>query len=435
MGAEGPYRAVCETLLCLPARCGRLGCLSFAVAVTLTWACTGDVGFIVPGERGEEKGGLTLTVQVGQEAVAVAKALGWDDGVPGAEVRVHRLGTEFGWETAVTDAAGVARLPNLLSGQYRVAAYRALSESEAAIAGPAALGAGTLRRISSSGTELSLEMVPNRPESLVISEIFAHDHADFLRGSLFYYYVELYNNSDEIVFLDGLTFGHTRGVPSTVTATRSCEESATQRHDPDGVWAAFFHRFPGGGADYPLMPRATAVVALDAIDHSTFHPLLPDLSGADIELLGSADVDNPDVPNAVEIGIRNTPEGHGVHFRVLGNGVFIARRVTPDQLPRYVSVTPAGEYEYARIPADHLIDVVWAEMSYAWGEQQIEYCDGSIHPRFDQLGGGYMVHNEDAAVSMQRIPLPGGPAGLLQDTNVSAVDMIKAPITPGTISR
>ena len=62
-------------------------------------------------------------------------------------------------------------------------------------------------------------------------------------------------------------------------------------------------------------------------------------------------------------------------------------------------------------------------------------CDGVVHERFDQLGGGYLKHGVDLTLSVQRILLPGaaGAAGRLQDTNVSAVDLVKAPITPGRI--
>ena len=407
--------------------------LGMAIAWAVCVACTGDVGFTVPSSDSDVRGGLTLQVGMAPEGAAVAEALGWGSGVPGAEVRVHRLGTEFAWETGVTDQYGTARLPRLVPGQYRIAVYKALSESDAAIAGVRALAGGFLGRVAASGTERTIGLVPNQPGSLVISEIFAHDYAEFMLASRHYYYVELHNNSDQIVFLDGLTFGTTSGVPTTETLSETCEASAFRRHDPDGVWASFLHRFPGEGGEYPLMPRTTAVVALDAIDHSAFHPLLPDLSGADFELLGHSDVDNPDVPNAVEIGILPWHHGHGVNLRVLGDALFVAKWVDPDVLPRYVSVTPAGEYEYLRVPTDRLIDVVWAEMSWPWAEQQVVFCDGPVHPRFDQLGGGYIVHHEDGAVSMQRIGLPGGSDGRLQDTNVSAVDLTKAPITPGRI--
>jgi hypothetical protein len=55
-----------------------------------------------------------------------------------------------------------------------------------------------------------------------------------------------------------------------------------------------------------------------------------------------------------------------------------------------------------------------------------------VHPTFDQLGGGFVTNGVDLTLSVQRIGLPGSP-GKLQDTNVSAVDLVKGPITPGRV--
>ncbi|MGD2154518.1 MAG: carboxypeptidase-like regulatory domain-containing protein, partial [Gemmatimonadales bacterium] len=94
-------------------------------AVCVTWlltCCTaGEVELYEPEGSGLAQG-LTVKVELEESAAEIGEALGWTEGVPDAEVRVHRLGTEFRWQTALTDSAGQARFPYLIQGRYRLAA-------------------------------------------------------------------------------------------------------------------------------------------------------------------------------------------------------------------------------------------------------------------------------------------------------------------------
>ena len=396
-------------------------------------ACIGEVGFSdsPPGGGDHLRPGLTVNVRVAPEAAEVAQALGWAGGVPGAEVRVHRIGTDFAWETAITDARGNAYLPQLVSGRYRLAVYRPLTDEESAQAGVSALASGRIVDIGGAGTEQTMELVPNRA-GLVISEVYAPSTGPSVGFSYnFHMYFELYNNSDRTVFLDGLTFGKSDLIDISAPVA-SCAESARFRKDPDGIWAQFLHRFPGRGGQYPLGPSEAVVVAMDAIDHSVVDPRFPDLSNADFELLGFGDVDNPAVPNVVEVGLSNWFHGHGLLFYYI-HSLFIANEVDPASLERVVWSVSSGDFPMIRVPDTDLIDVMWMEVDDALQDQRYERCDGVVHGTFDQLGGGFLP--SDLSMSAQRIRLPGaaGAAGRLQDTNVSAVDLVGAPITPGTI--
>ena len=398
--------------------------------------CSGEVGLSEPPPDGNDnlRPGLTLNVRVAPEAAAVAHALGWAAGVPGAEVRVYRIGTDFAWETTVTDARGTANLPQLVSGRYRVAVYRPLTDVESAEAGVSVLAAGGIVAVVAGGTEQARELVPNQTGSLVISEVYAP--ATPLGEGLdynFHMFFELYNNSDQTVFLDGLTFGKAQFIDIEAPSA-PCVMTAQFRKDPEGIWAEFLHRFPGTGGQYALAPGNEVVVALDAIDHSVVDPRLPDLSDADFELLGSSDVDNPDVPNLVEVGLRPWFHGHGLLFYV-GHSLFIANEVDVSSLERLTWSSPVGDTDMVRVPSADLIDVVWTEQDDAFFDQQFTRCDGVVHENFDQLGGGFPPSPSDLSLSAQRIRLPGseGAAGRLQDTNVSAVDLTADGFTPGMI--
>ena len=399
--------------------------------------CSGEVGLSDPPPvgSGNLRPGLTVNVSVTPEAAAVARALGWAGGVPGAEVRVHRIGTDFAWETAIADSGGSAYLPHLVSGRYRVAVYRPLTDEESAEAGVSALAAGRIVEVFAGGTEQTMELVPNRIGSLVISEVYAPSTPSREGFSYnFHMFFEVYNNSDRTVFLDGLTFGRAQFI-DIATPFAPCVKTAPVRKDPEGIWTVFLHRFPGTGGQYPLAPGEEVVVAMDAIDHSVVDPRLPDLSDADFELFGSGDVDNPDSPNLVEVGLQSWFHGHGLLFYV-GHSLFIANEVDTSSLERLTWSSPAGDSEMVRVPSADLIDVVWTEDDNARQDQQFARCDGVVHGSFDQLGGGYLRHGVELNLSLQRIQLPGaagaGAARRLQDTNVSAVDLIKGPYTPGT---
>jgi len=58
-----------------------------------------------------------------------------------------------------------------------------------------------------------------------------------------------------------------------------------------------------------------------------------------------------------------------------------------------------------------------------------------VHRNFDRLAGGFIDHGEDLEFSAQRVVLARTPDGraILQDTNTSAVDLIRSPYTVGTL--
>jgi len=396
--------------------------------------CGGESGVSGPPDGGGSKlrPGLTATVGVEPEASALAQTLGWTSGVPNAEVRIHRFGTDFAWETVLTDALGVARFPDAIAGRYRVAAYRPLTGSEVAQVGGAAraFGDGFIMDVGGS-TEATLRLNPTQPGSLVISEVYAT--APFVAevNYDFHMFFELYNNSDQTIFLDGLIFGTTLGLPE-IDATFTCAESEPLRNDPDGVWAHFLHRFPGSGGEHPLAPGGVAVVALDAVDHSMVDSRFPDLSGADFELFGSADVDNPDVPNLPEVGVEPFQLGHGLRF-FIGRTLFLAKGVDISTLERFVLVG-GSNLEFVKLPTQMLIDVVETGKNDALEEQRFDICGRLVHRNFDRLEGGFIMHGRDLTFSVQRLVI-GTVNGrdILQDTNTSAVDLVRARFTPGSV--
>ena len=407
-----------------------------AFLVFLMSSCTaGEVELYEP-EGGGLASGLTMKVELDSTAADIAEALGWTEGVPGAEVRVHRIGTDFQWQTALTDSSGAVVLPDLLLGQYRLAAYRALSEEEAAELGDRRRAFGDGRMIHFGGpSTATLRLAPDERGSLVIGEVYGTSPYVNEVDWDYHPYFEIYNNSDTTIYLDGKFFGLAYRKARDYSGGWSCDYTERFRNDPAGVWARWFHRFPGSGAEYPLAPGEIAVVAMDAIDHSQIHPSFPDLSLADFELLGPADVDNPSVPNMLEAGLESWFFGHGLQPMV-GKPYFLSNPVDIEALPHQTDEGGLVAREFVRFPREALLDVLATWSDAADIDQLIAPpCREAVHRNFDRLAGGFVEHGEDLEYSVQRLVIDTTPDGraILQDSNTSAVDLVRALYTVGTL--
>ena len=129
--------------------------------------------------------------------------------------------------------------------------------------------------------------------ALMINEILycGSDYANFYFYDQF---VELYNSSEDTLYLDGIIL------------TRNYPDDFPDMDTNDFVRAIYAFQFPGTpvtGREHPIAPKQYIVIAADAIDHSIWASNATDLSGADWECfnpLGS-DYDVPGVPNIVNI--------------------------------------------------------------------------------------------------------------------------------------
>jgi hypothetical protein len=407
--------------------------------VLVTGCYSGEGHLLDPGGASSQPGdvkktGLTLTVVADS---ALAAALGWEENVvAGAEVIVQRGSDPKDRDTVLTDETGVVRLEDLVRGRYKTWGWRQLDEDERALAHAAgfdvwALGNGFGTRVP---TTAPLPLFPDEPGSLVISEM--EPAPKWFVGDGYYRdtgYIELYNNSDTTIYLDGKVIGQVR-IKAMDTESIPCAEEAWHSIDPEGLWIIMLEAFPGSGRDYPLPPGELVLVAVDAIDHSPFHPGAIDLSHADFEFAGPA-VDNPEVPNMVDVGLRPSPLGHGLSGLALGTPV-VAEPLDVASLPR--GWTESG-LEMARIPAEKILDVATLQPDYdlaaTMGNTE---CELLIHPNFDRLEGRLYYGGQDESV--WNLAIHRRVAGvrtdgrlLLQRTRTTAVDFFVAARSPGVI--
>jgi hypothetical protein len=409
------------------------------VALAFTACSPGEIAFSELGQSDVqvERGGMTVTVGVDPADSALADSLGWQGGVPGAEVFLLKHGTTE-WTTALTDSDGTVVFDGLLDGQYRVFAGRTLTVAEAAIAGGVVRAFGDGRTVSFGETsEVGLHLLADRPGTLVISEISPGLPLGWeinwapTDGGL---YFEIYNNSDSVLYLDGKVFGSSYDTGSWTMYP--CPSTHGLRTDPEGVYARWFLQFPGSGSDYPIGPGEPRLVAVEAIDHTPIHPTMPNLSNADFEIGGLAN--NPAVPDMLQFG----PEGIGMPYpRIVAGGSAIIL-TEPFDIATLTTVWRDGAArEFFRVPTDKILEAVAFQVIFTLWDDKRDMCWPIVHRYFDRYEGGFddlLAHGSDEALrSLQRKVLRVTADGrkILTNTNTTAYDFSlgKVARTPGWV--
>ncbi|HEX9729426.1 MAG TPA: DUF4876 domain-containing protein [Gemmatimonadales bacterium] len=437
-------------------------------ALVLSWAfglggCTTDLELISPGsppdrlgmdstttdstDTNVQRATLIVTAAIDLEspgASAVVADLGFPfPAITGAAVEVrHRVSNDV--FTATTDSSGKSELLELLTGTYDISVVRLLTADERALLRPelqdvSGFGAGGSVRLQAPETSVTISSGVGRRGSLVISEVFDQDPLIAADNAYFNAtYLELYNNSDTTIYLDGKLVGW--GPPwgwAFSAPFAPCSVTQVWQNDPDGLWSPMLMRLPGHGRQYPLAPGRAAVIATDGIDHSAVDSRLPNLSSAAFETVGPSDVDNPSVPNATLIVVEYDLFGRGILFiSSLSNIYFVADPVDLSTVPWMRPVTGAQiDLLWPRIPRDRILDVytsiATASVTATLGGDR--FCEHIINSVFDNQAGRFNGEQGFYSIARKSLGVFGGRA-LLQRTKTSALDFaLSNTLTPGRI--
>jgi hypothetical protein len=389
----------------------------------------GQVTLVAPAPR---VGPVTLLVQADSEDAAPARELGWSSGIPDAVVTLTAQDSAIAPQMGRTDAGGRVSFPQVVAGGYVVEVHRWLSVAELGqlAAREDVIGFAAVRGVShdgSAGTH-AVRAPASRQRSLVISE-WSFNYPTF--GDYpFTGFLELYNNGDTTVYLDGMIVGET--LPLSYDFPKfPCAAYETLTNDPDALWARRLDRFPGQGRDYPLGPDATTVIATDAIDHRSFVSGALDLRDANFDFAGPADVHNPTVPDMIDVGLSPMVLGHGTFYNVLTSVVFVALPLNVTALPR--QRVPVDGSEWAAVPRAAVLDVVALRSPFEAGYPR---CPTVIHRNFDRLPADLIgLGDQDFAFSANRkvaVTRTGG-RKILQHTRTARADFYRGPRTPHII--
>lgn len=212
-------------------------------------------------------------------------------------LKSNLLGKEYNF---VSDSNGTISVKGIISDKYIITANRFMTPDEMQIiSGTSASNVKLINRNkriielnASNNQEIIIEMdmvVGTSP--LVMSEIYACGPPG---AGLYYHdkYVEIFNQSDSILYLDSLIIAVVYVYAPTWTHYRD---------DPEYVHSKNIWYFPGSGMDYPIQPGQFILCAEDAIDHRINAPNSVDLSHADFEFYkdDAPDIDNPAIPNMI----------------------------------------------------------------------------------------------------------------------------------------
>lgn len=415
-----------------------------AAAVPLLTACAGGEVTTLSPEEGPslDRDALEVTVRVSEEDSTLASALRWEDRrVPGARVTLIKETATTGIAledsiTGETETDGTVRFTELLPGTtYRVKLYRPLRSDETAQVetgrpGIRVLAGGTK---APSGSAIEVTVDANRTGSLVFSEVVALLPASGQPGAGYDFasYIELYNNSDRTIALDGMVLGRALSFHRDLTS-RPCQETRSFQTSGTGIWSQFFQAFPGSGGEHTVPPGETVVVATDAIDHSEVAPSFPNLRNADFEFTGPSDVDNPNVPNMRQVGLRSWFFGHGLSalaFSHFSMRIFLSEPVEVAALERG-RPDPADDDIFVHFPAKTIVDVTTTVSANPFEGRK--YCTDLLPDRFEKLGKVWTDRiTEEGLVHIRQL------AGeredrqpILLDTNTSAVDFRWGTMSP-----
>ena len=328
------------------------------------------------------------------------------------------------------------RCDSLLEGRYRISAIRTLSGPEIAqlpdsLRDVTGFGGGTTADIAAPSHTSTISVVAGRRGSLVISEFHTGWWEVPPLGSYrFGAFVELYNNADTTVALDGKHLVHAYDYDFD-SPSEPCDVNIPFRRDPSGVWAYAVYRFPGtpGGSSYQLAPGEAVIVATDAVDQRPFAPKAHDLSSAQFEISGSADVDNPAALNLTNLGPGQSLLGHGPLWSTAAVPM-IADTFTYASLER--GRTSYFNTELVRVPAALILDV--AALVYDRSvPSQFARCDEIIHPAFDAAAADLVLYDDDQSIHRRVLVDPVTGPAILQRTRTSARDFERRARSPGQV--
>lgn len=252
-----------------------------ALTVLLFTACKDDN--VVPTTMVE------LTLELAQDDVSTTL-----DGIP---VVFNNINTGKTYQTA-SDESGNVNI-TVQEGIYNIIAN---GEKTVEVDGTDVrlIFSGLIENQNITGELLVLEMdiYYNAPsEGWVIKEVF-YAGTRTPENKAYYkdQFIELYNNSSEVLYADGLTISETQH------NTASSSPNEWSSYIEQGVVVRTVYTIPGSGNEHPVQPGEGIIIASQPIDHRTENANSIDLSAAHWQWFddGTTDVDVPEVPNLIK---------------------------------------------------------------------------------------------------------------------------------------
>jgi hypothetical protein len=212
------------------------------------------------------------------------------------------LSSQYGIQIYYTGSDGFLRLNHLPSAIYSISVKVSHPQDNTIIL------VGAVRDVNIGSGQISAPTITAKPvasSGISMNEIYSVGPVN----NIFYFYdlfIELYNSSDSVKYLDGMMVmrvSHSDG--------NGLGPGGDWYHDGRMQGVTYAYKFPGkaGEKNYPFIPKQFLVLAGDAVDHRKVVSASIDLSNADWEFYNqymAADIDNPNVPNLINLRTDNT---------------------------------------------------------------------------------------------------------------------------------
>jgi len=291
-----------------------------------------------------------------------------------------------------TDSAGLAEFEAIPYAEYKVNVKATVIlpsfDNPDSLVEFSVVGAGIVAPGDGDIFVDTLEVMASGAEpGLKINEIYYTGPPN----NFFYWFdqfIELYNSSEDTVYLDGMIVCRMGEFLENVTS---------------------IFQFPGEplvGREYPVPPYSFVVLAQDAMDHTNI-PNFPlpesvDLSHADWEFRNSVDYgdfDNLDVPN-----IDNIEEGHKLDFMInLVNDVILIANGRDVNYLDGIDINSVIDCVEYHVNSDHMKEIE-AELDRGFGGVGIiKYGGQSI----ERISAGFDSNNSSVDFEIIDHPTPG----------------------------
>lgn len=311
--------------------------------------------------------------------------------------------------TAKTNASGIATFSSIVPGVYSGSATLTMTASQYAAATGITVEQDVQYNASFTGSsfqqnnsKVDLTLASGRIGDLVIKQ-FYYAGSNTSKGASFRdQFVEIYNNSNDTIYLDSLFVGNTTANNTTLAKGGAAYDWSQSLYMPiaignpskDYLYFRYLLMIPGAGKDHPLEPGKSVVLAATAINHAATYTdnagnivsvvdptLTVDLSSADFEAYlvdynrAEAsnpatftpyrwDLDNPYVPNLTVNYIAGANEWT---FDATGREDLILFRIPagkPTTFPTYYDPTVTSDKItstmklYAQVPVSYVVDAM-----------------------------------------------------------------------------
>lgn len=384
--------------------------LAFAFVSLALGSCHEDS----PKGAAEVRDYVSLGVQLSSEASLINTLAGREVKITSASGQTY---------TAKTDNAGLATFSNIIPGEYtastswEMTGADYLTQTGTNVGETKYIFAGSLSKsLVTSGRTLTMDIVGNPKSELVISKIYASQTkvAGSNRAYAAATYIELYNNTDEVLDLSNYHLG----------VHDSYNRAVFTVADRDNlVYLLQAFRLP----NVSLAARTTLVIAVSALDHSSSNNAEdPNLTVADYEIK--------------EVRTRNgftnnqsTPElplvysGINLPLNIVLTGSSVSLFKTTDNVASWALYNDRGETEgsgmqYRQMSTRYIVDAVDI-LAYGSREPFVSLDLKRFTKPFD-AGYTYWQESREGIAVARRYTIDNGVV-TLQDTNNSTEDFVQ----------